>query len=267
MAVRGLSAIRSSAELDPLGPGGVTNHSDGWGFTVVNYGGDNALRLHYRSLTPIYRDGGYESFKAILSSMLKAGESYGIFHVLNAADKRLIRIYNVHPSVVYVNGGELHVVHNGVVNKYALHGVLTKAYGLRLNVEDLSDTYVLAHLIASIFNEVGDLEKAVVRLADVVRGVNGLESALNTAILLIKQCCAELIVTTMYADEVLNNEKRRKYFNIFVGKLDNGVFAASSTLVKAYGLAQQGDVVELEPGRGELIYCRLSPSGFRCGAA
>ncbi|MGC9153804.1 MAG: class II glutamine amidotransferase [Vulcanisaeta sp.] len=267
LVINGLSALRNSAQADPMGPSGVINHSDGWGFTVVSYGVSTALKWHYRSLTPIYKDDNYQSLRMAIGRLLMSGESYGIFHVLNAADKKLIRIENVHPSMVYTRDGELHVVHNGVVNKYALFEILRREYGVELNVDDASDTYVLTHLIASMYNEVGNLESTIKELAGLLREINGVESALNTGILLIKPCCAELFITTMYNSDVINNERRRRYYNLFIGRLNNGVFAASSTLVRVYGLAKLGDTRELEPGMGELIYCRLSTSDFNCSKA
>ena len=267
LVINGLTALRNSAQSDPMGPSGVINHSDGWGFTVVNYGTGTALKWHYRSLMPIYKDDNYQAIEAVMSRLLVSGVSYGIFHVLNAADKKLIRIENVHPATAYTKDGELHVVHNGVVNKYALFEVLRKKYGVELNVDEVSDTYVLTRLIASMYDEVGNLESTIKELAELLRDINGVESALNTGILLIKQCCAELFVTTMYSNEVISNEKRRKYYNLFIGRLNNGVFVASSTLVRVYGLAGLSNANELEPSKDELIYCRLMPNDFNCDKA
>lgn len=266
LVTNGLEALRSAAREDPMGPGGVINHSDGWGFAVASHGPDARLKWYYRSLSPIYSDTNYQPIYAAMGGMVRLGESYGVFHALNAADKRLVKIEMVHPIMAYTKDGELYIVHNGVVNKYKIYEVLRK-YGEPIDVENSSDTYVLTHLMASMYNELGDMELVLRRLAEIIREGDGLESALNTGILLIRQCCIELYATTMYSSDVLSNERRRRYYNLFIGRLSEGTFAASSTLVKVYGLSKMGDFEEVEPSKGELVYCRLRPNGVACRSA
>lgn len=147
LVINGLTALRNSAQSDSMGPSGVINHSDGWGFTVVNYGTGTAIKWHYKSLTSIYEDDNYHAIETVMSRLLVSGMSYGIFHILNAADKKLIMIENVHPATAYTKDSELHVVHNGVVNKYALFEVLRRKYGVEFNVDEVSGTYVLTRLV------------------------------------------------------------------------------------------------------------------------
>jgi len=85
-----------------------------------------------------------------------------------------------------------------------------------LRINKVSDTYVLARLTASLYKESSDVETMIKKLAAFLRDTNGIESALNTGILLIRQCCTDLFIMTMYTDEVLNNDRKRKYYNSLV---------------------------------------------------
>ncbi|MFP3239181.1 MAG: hypothetical protein RXQ00_08215, partial [Caldivirga sp.] len=93
-----------------------------------------------------------------------------------------------------------------------------------------------------------------------------LKSALNMGLMLVKPSQVEVYATTMYDESVLNNERRRKYYNLFIVKSSLGSLVASSTLVKSYGLG--GEYVnEIEPRRGELIYCAVNPIDVKCAEA
>jgi len=130
----------------------------------------------------------------------------------------------------------------------------------------LNDTYILTQLIARVYDDLGTLSGALGELAELTR-VNGwLKSALNMGLMLVKPSQVEVYATTMYDESVLNNERRRKYYNLFVVKSSLGNLVASSTLVKSYGLG--GEYVnEIEPRRGELIYCAVNPIDVKCAEA
>ena len=93
----------------------------------------------------------------------------------------------------YTKDGELYVVHNGVINKYKAYKVLRSDYEVELRINKVSDTYVLARLTASLYKESSDVETMIKKLAAFLRDTNGIESALNTGILLIRQCCTDLL--------------------------------------------------------------------------
>jgi len=130
----------------------------------------------------------------------------------------------------------------------------------------LNDTYILTQLIARVYDDLGTLSGALGELAELTR-VNGwLKSALNMGLMLVKPSQVEVYATTMYDESVLNNERRRKYYNLFIVKSSLGSLVASSTLVKSYGLG--GEYVnEIEPRRGELIYCAVNPIDVKCAEA
>jgi len=130
----------------------------------------------------------------------------------------------------------------------------------------LNDTYILTQLIARVYDDLGTLSGALGELAELTR-VNGwLKSALNMGLMLVKPSQVEVYATTMYDESVLNNERRRKYYNLFIVKSSLGNLVASSTLVKSYGLG--GEYVnEIEPRRGELIYCAVNPIDVKCAEA
>jgi len=130
----------------------------------------------------------------------------------------------------------------------------------------LNDTYILTQLIARVYDDLGTLSGALGELAELTR-VNGwLKSALNMGLMLVKPSQVEVYATTMYDESVLNNERRRKYYNLFVVKSSLGNLVVSSTLVKSYGLG--GEYVnEIEPRRGELIYCAVNPIDVKCAEA
>jgi len=186
--------------------------------------------------------------------------------VLNAEDKNVVSDLTVHPASAHVNDGELYVVHNGVVDKVKVYEHLRRRYGIALRVDQLNDTYILTQLIARVYDDLGTLGSALGELAELTR-VNGwLKSALNMGLMLVKPSQVEVYATTMYDESVLNNERRRKYYNLFVVKSSLGNLVASSTLVKSYGLG--GEYVnEIEPRRGELIYCAVNPIDVKCAEA
>ncbi|MFP3220664.1 MAG: hypothetical protein RXR41_05990, partial [Candidatus Marsarchaeota archaeon] len=85
-------------------------------------------------------------------------------------------------------------------------------------------------------------------------------------LMLVKPSQVEAYATTMYDESVLNNERRRKYYNLLVVKSSLGSLVASSTLVKSYGLG--GEYVnEIELGCGELIYCAVNTIVVKCAEA
>ncbi len=260
-----MDSLRRAVERDPMGASGTINHSDGWGFTIISKNNNINYKLHYKSTMPIYKDPNYQFLVApTVGELANYGAIYGIAHVLNAADKSLIRVDSVHPIITYTGDGELHVVHNGVIDKYKAYEYIKRTYNMELDVKNLSDTYILTELIALMYDDAHDLEKVITELAAYFRESNGIESALNTGILLIRQCCVELFITSMYSRDVLNDYNRKKYYNIFIAKSNYGTIAASSTLPRIYGLAPFSNETELEPNDYELIYCRLQPKDISC---
>ena len=258
-----LLKLREAARLDPMGPSGVVNHSDGWGLALLKGNPRDGVLIQYRSTKPIYKDAGFEA----LVGALNGDDTYsGVAHVLNAEDKNVVSDLTVHPASAHVNDGELYVVHNGVVDKVKVYEHLRRRYGVALRVDQLNDTYILTQLIARVYDDLGTLGSALGELAELTR-VNGwLKSALNMGLMLVKPSQVEVYATTMYDESVLNNERRRKYYNLFVVKSSLGNLVASSTLVKSYGLG--GEYVnEIEPGRGELIYCAVNPIDVKCAEA
>ncbi|KUO90723.1 MAG: hypothetical protein AT713_05000, partial [Caldivirga sp. JCHS_4] len=228
-----LLKLREAARLDPMGPSGVVNHSDGWGLTLLKGNPKDGVLIQYRSTKPIYKDAGFET----LVGALNGNDTYsGVAHVLNAEDKNVVSDLTVHPASAHVNDGELYVVHNGVVDKVKVYEHLRRRYGVALRVDQLNDTYILTQLIARVYDDLGTLDSVLGELAELTR-VNGwLKSALNMGLMLVKPSQVEVYATTMYDESVLNNERRRKYYNLFVVKSSLGNLVASSTLVKSYGL-------------------------------
>lgn len=260
-----LLKLKDAAKVDPMGPSGVVNHSDGWGLAVMQGEPRSGILTVYKATKPIYND---PSFSSVLESatQLRGVVYSGVAHVLNADDKNVVNTITVHPANAHVNDGELYVVHNGVVDKFKVYEYLRSRYSIKLNVELMNDTYVLAQLLARIYDDVGDLRYALSRLADLIRGGNWLKSALNTGILLIKPSGVNVYATLMYDSSVLNNEKRRRYYNLFAIRSNKGTLMASSTLIKAYGLGN-GAAEEVEPKGSELILCELSLGSINCGEA
>ncbi|WP_291767877.1 class II glutamine amidotransferase [Caldivirga sp. UBA161] len=260
-----LLKLKDAAKVDPMGPSGVINHSDGWGLAVMQGNPRNGTLTLYKATKPIYND---PSFNTILESITQLNNVVysGVAHVLNADDKNVVNAITVHPTNAQVNDGELYIVHNGVVDKLKVYEYLRSKYGIKLNVESMNDTYVLAQLLARIYDDVGDLMHSLSRLAGLIRDGNWLKSALNTGILLVKPSEVKVYVTLMYSPSVLNNERRRKYYNLFMIKSNKGTLMASSTLIRAYGLGND-TAEEVEPRGNELIQCVLSPSSINCEEA
>ncbi|WP_292000612.1 hypothetical protein [Caldivirga sp.] len=260
-----LLKLKEAAKADPMGPSGVVTHSDGWGLAVIQGNPRDGKLTLYRAAKPIYDD---PSFNMVLESLTQSmGVVYsGVMHVLNADDKNVVSTVTVHPVNAQVNDGELYVVHNGVVDKFKVYEYLKSRYGVKLKVELMNDTYVLAQLLARIYDDASDLGYALSKLAGLIRNGDWLKSALNAGFLLIKPSDIEVYVTLMYSSSVLNNERRRKYYNLFMIKSSLGVVMASSTLIKAYGLGN-GTAEEIEPKGSELILCKLSLSSINCEEA
>lgn len=258
--------LRDSSRSDPMGPSGIINHSDGWGLAIVRGSLRNGGLLYYKSTKPMYND---ENLNNVIESIKDPeGAIYsGVAHALNAYDKSVVSELTIHPINTHVNDGEIYVVHNGVVDKLKVYDYLRVKYGVKVRVEHLNDTYVLALLIARIYDDYGELSDALSKVAELTRANNWLKSALNMGIMHIAAGDSiRVYVTSMYSREVLSNEKRRKYFNIFIVRSNSGVVAASSTLVRVYGLGS-GNAEEVEPRQDELVFCRLSLGNVDCGAA
>ncbi|WP_198002051.1 class II glutamine amidotransferase [Caldivirga maquilingensis] len=260
-----LLKLKEAARVDPMGPSGVVDHSDGWGLAVMQGNPRDGVLTLYKATKPIYSDSSFNTMLELITQ--SKGVVYsGVVHVLNADDKSVVNTITVHPVNAQVSDGELYLVHNGVVDKFKVYEYLRSKYGVRLRVELMNDTYVLAQLLARIYDDTGDLSHVLSRLAGLIRDGNWLKSALNTGILLIKPSAVNVYVTSMYSSSVLSNEKRRKYYNLFMIKSSLGAVMASSTLIKAYGLGN-GTVDEVEPKGNELIQCELSLNSINCQEA
>ena len=141
------SALTYSAKNDPYAkPLDFSSHGDGWGYSILTYNQGFTSIHFYKTLTPVWRDRH--------KPPLTVKRSIGVLHARKASRGMPISAAETHPYTVELQDGTLlFIAQNGGVKKEPIIRILEEMGQKHLDPHAISDTHLLAKLLATIHGE------------------------------------------------------------------------------------------------------------------
>jgi len=254
-----LASINDIA-LEKLGYG-RRSHNHGWGFIYIAKRFNNISLSWYKTSLPIMdRD-----VETILKNTISLDADWIAINIHSRLTLREpIDVLNSHPFYVSIPGKiSLWLIHNGSVDKEKISRIL----GLE-NIKDLyADSYFLANLIAKNLNSLNNND--IVEVFRSLIDMNITTSALNLGILSIDERTKEISIAILnyMVKDVLDDNNRREYYNIYIANIDSKTFIAGSSTVMWY-LTKIAKIAIQPLSNGELVIVKpyensLEVSSFR----
>ncbi len=207
---------------------GRRSHNHGWGFVYIAKRFGNLSLSWYKTSLPIMdRD-----FENILKNTIPQDADWIAINMHSRLTSREpIDLPNSHPLYVSIPGRfSLWITHNGSVDKEKISRVL----GLE-NLRDLyADSYFLANLIGRNLRSLDDND--IIEAFKSIIDMNITVSSLNLGMLSIDEKTKEISIAILnyMAQEVLNDNNEKEYYNIYIANIDNRTFIAGSSTVMRY---------------------------------
>ncbi len=183
---------------------GFDSHPDGWGYVIL---ADEGRLYNYKSDKPIFED-DHELPRI-------AGTMHAVFHARHAAEKRLVGPIFCGPYVETTEKEMMFLAHNGRVNMKMMGNDIGYDSSSSIDCE-----LMLKH--AAMFG----IEESMEALEKYT------ESALNVIIMTIGRESRDIDI---YFKNYYVNKSKKKYYDMYMGKLSSGKAVFSSTLL-SYGI-------------------------------